>query len=260
MLALLGTVALLARYAGLAAEQRTYEQAPGCETVTVTRHVSCRYGMSATVTAIDRYGRNGDRYLLTVSGTPPANGTVKLPGDACVPTVVGVGDTVHVQIWRGQIMRVGAVCSDPTLAQPRYPAGQVLAWVIAAGLIAVGLVVAWPVVSGWRLARAGWYRAGTTCVWVAAIAAIPAAAAITAQPDLPPALVYGIIGGLFGFAVIVVLARQAATGTGPNPVAASSSPVLASRVVARRPAGGRDHGPGPVPASGPASPLRADRT
>ncbi len=57
VLALLGTVALLARYAGLAAEQRTYEQAPGCETVTVTRHVSCRYGMSATVTAIDRYGR-----------------------------------------------------------------------------------------------------------------------------------------------------------------------------------------------------------
>jgi hypothetical protein len=144
LVALLAAAALSLLFWRLSAEYHEYQTAPWCNTLpTSAERNDCRYGLSATVTEVHIGSGKGARYWLTVQAVPPANGELSFPDEADVLDVVTIGDTVHVEVWRGRVVRVDTYgYSDETSAAPRYGRVTALAWLVASAFAALWLLAA----------------------------------------------------------------------------------------------------------------------
>lgn len=144
LIGLLATVLLSLLFWRLSAEYHAYQNAPMCNTLPASAdHSDCRYGLPATVTQVHVGSGRGATYWLTIQGDPPANGELHFTGEADVLDVVAIGETVHVEVWRGRVVRVDVYGhSDETSAAPRYGSARALGWLIAAAVTAVWLLSA----------------------------------------------------------------------------------------------------------------------
>src|SRR5689334_2173064 len=186
---------------------RQYDSAPWCNTLTsAADHSDCRYGVSATVTELHVSSGKNSSFWMTVHGVPPVDGRITFDAEPTVLEIAGIGDTVHAEVWRGQVVRVQYDgYSDPTPAAPAYPLHRALAWLIAAAVVAASLLC---VGAGQRYGawERRWYRGACGVLGIAAIAAGLAALFIAFDPTqvYPPYAVAGVLVGVPGLIVVWV--------------------------------------------------------
>jgi hypothetical protein len=227
--ALLAVAWLSLLYGHASASAQAYDSAPWCSTLPSTAdHHQCRYGLSATVTEVHMSSGKGASYWMALRGVPPADGRITFAADADVLDIAGIGDTVHVEVWRDRVVRVELDgYSDATAESPSYPARRALAWLIAAVAVAATLLA---VGAGQRYGPWGrrWYRGAVGGLGIAAVGAVMAAAVIMVDPTAT-FLAYAIPGLLLAFGVPIAAWRRWRGILRQLPTTASNAPASKRR-------------------------------